>query len=195
MTWWNQKERREDRDDLKRKSDHELLVYIAEMLRQIVTDLAKPPQQLTSIQIAFSQTKIRELNMGTTAIPPQQGASLTIGQMVVASVVGYDQFGNVFTGAMPTPAWSIDNPQVASIVPDSTTPTSEDVTGVSAGSANLTAGVAGPGGSTLTATAPITVSASSQPVLTSIQIAFVQPGTVGTPSAASAAKKLNADHI
>ena len=95
-------------------------------------------------------------------------ANIAVGQVTVATVLGFDQNNQPFPidFAANPPAWSIDNPAVASIAPDSTTPSSEAVTGVSAGSATLSVSCAG-----LSASDTVTVSAAA-PVLTTLQIQF-----------------------
>jgi hypothetical protein len=110
--------------------------------------------------------------------------TLNVGQTQQVTVVGFDQNGNLWTQPLPAPNWSIDQPGVASIAPDPTTPTNEDVTGVAVGTANLTAGLTNAQGTALTATAQVTVTASTTPVLTSIQI---QP--VASAAASAAVKK------
>lgn len=98
--------------------------------------------------------------------------TLTVGQTVVATVVGFDQFGKPFNGSIPTPSWSIDQPSFDTIAVDATNSANEDVTSVAAGVANLTATVSGPAGP-LTDTETITNVAPQ--VLTSIQIQFSAP--------------------
>jgi len=106
--------------------------------------------------------------------------TLTVGQSVVASVVGFDQFGKPYLGAIPAPSWSIDQPTFDSIAADATNPANEDVTSLAAGVANLTATVAGPSGP-LTDTEPITNVVPQ--VLTSVQIQFATPTTPAAPAA------------
>jgi hypothetical protein len=94
---------------------------------------------------------------------------LTVGQLETFQVVGFDQNGNPFTGPIPTPNWSIDQPSLDSIAPNATTPANEDVTSLAAGTANLTAGLTTAEGLSLTATAQL-VNVVFTPVLTSIAI-------------------------
>lgn len=163
--------RQECLTDMWNHQDHEELRKIRKALERLV-DIFEP--RLTSIEIKFDP---QEDSMSAAAV------TLNIGQTTVASVVGFDQFGNPFT-PVPQPSWAIDNPGIASIVPDATTPASEDVTGVATGTANLTAGLTTAEGLALTATGVVTVSAAAKPVLSSIQIQFASPATP-----AAAAKK------
>lgn len=110
-------------------------------------------------------------------VAPASGSNpitLTVGQTTVASVVGWDQFGNPWTGAIPTPAWSIDQPTFDSIAADGTTPANEDVTSLAVGVANLTATVVTVEGLTISDTEQIT-NLASEAALTSIQIQFSTP--------------------
>lgn len=182
MTWFN-------KHDRKRLSDRDLLEHIAEAVDKL---LLVSVQQLTRIEIVFN-TKENKMSAAAT--------TLQIGQMAVASVIGFDQNGQPFTGTIPQPSWSVDNPQFASITPDATNPANEDVTGVAAGVANLTAGVI-VGGTTLTATAQVTVAAATGPVLSSIAIQFNPSAGTQTSTSTSdavaaakaAAEKVAASH-
>jgi hypothetical protein len=128
--------------------------------------------RLSSIRIRFSGG-----NMANT-----DPLTLTVGQTAVATVVGFDQNGQPFTGPIPAPSWSIDNPTFDSIAADGINPAAEDITSLAVGVANLTATVQGPAGP-LTDTEAIT---NVQPqVLTSIQIQFAALQA----AAAAAAKK------
>lgn len=140
-----------------------LLRRIKDLLEQLVDNVVP---HLTEIQIVFQTGD----NMATGAV------TLNIGQTTVASVAGFDQFGNPFS-PVPTPTWAIDQPSLDSIVSDPTTPANEDVTSLAPGTANLSAAVAGSNG-TLTATAVITnVAVTPTPVLTTIAIEFSTPAT------------------
>jgi hypothetical protein len=73
------------------------------------------------------------------------GTMLEIGKTAVAAVQGLDQFGNPLTidfVANP-PAWTVDDPALASIVADPATIGSEDVTGVAVGTEVLRVTCAG----------------------------------------------------
>lgn len=98
--------------------------------------------------------------------------TLNVGQKTVASVDGFDQFGNPFPN-VPAGSWSIDNPALDTISQDATNPANEDILSVAAGVANLTATVTNAQGTVLTDTEAITNVAT--PVLTSIKINFSTP--------------------
>lgn len=100
--------------------------------------------------------------------------TLTVGQVTVASLDGFDQNGNPFTGAIPTPVWSIDQPTLDSIAADATNAANEDVTSLAVGVANLTATVTLASGLNLSDTESVTNIAVS-PVLSSIKINFATP--------------------
>jgi hypothetical protein len=173
MNWLHHKDR----------SEREILLHIAEgvdesnrLLKDLIYVL-KP--RLTSIALQFKGGF-----MGSTPTPNVPTTlSLPVGQISVASVVGFDQIGQPFTGQMPQATYSIDNPAIASIAAD-TNPADEDVTGVSSGTANMTAGVQGPYGP-LTCQGVITVtSATQQQVLTSVALSFAAPAATAQASAA-----------
>ena len=111
--------------------NHQLsrLIELAEanlrLLRVIVGELAPP--KLTSIQLSFKGASM------ATAGP----VTLTsVGQTVTASVIGYDQFGNVFTGTIPTPTFTSSDTAQAVVTFD---PTTGLTTAVASGVANITA--------------------------------------------------------
>ena len=100
--------------------------------------------------------------------------TLTVGQVTVASIDAFDQNGAPFTGAVPTPVWSIDNAALDSIAADSTNAANEDVTSLAVGVANLTAIVTTAAGTVLSDTESIT-NVAQAPVLSSIKINFAAP--------------------
>ncbi len=100
--------------------------------------------------------------------------TLTVGQVTVASVDGYDQNGNVFTGTIPAPVWSIDNATFDSIAADAANSANEDVTSLAVGVANVTATVTTATGAVLTDTEAVT-NVAQAPVLSSIKINFATP--------------------
>ena len=111
---------------------------------------------------------------------PEGPVTIQIGAVTVASIDGFDQNGAPFTGAIPQPPYAIDNTALASIAPDANS-ADEDVTGVAAGVANLTATVQGPNGP-LTDTETVTVLAAA-PVLSSIKINFNPPAVAAVKKA------------
>jgi hypothetical protein len=125
---------------------------------------------LTHIKIQFSK--------GNTMATPVAGpiTLTTIGQTATASIIGYDQFGNVFEGNFPNPTFTASDTDGKIATFNST---SGLITAVGNGVDNITA--------TLTTTDekgnPITLSdtetvtvalAVVPPVLTTIKVAFAQ---------------------
>ncbi len=93
-----------------------------------------------------------------------------VGQTVVASVLGFDQFGQPFTGQLPTPTLSSDDTAGAIVTFD---PVSGQTVAVADGVANITATLTTAEGSELTDTESVTVAITvSVPVLSSIKVAF-----------------------
>ena len=97
----------------------------------------------------------------------------SVGQTVTASVIGYDQFGNVFTGTIPTPVFTSDDTAQAIVTFD---PTTGLTTAVANGVANITATLTTAEGLALTDTESVTVAIPvtppPTPVLSSIKVAF-----------------------
>ena len=112
-------------------------------------------------------------------MPPVAGpvTLTTLGQQVTASVLGFDHFGNPFTGPIPTPTLSSDDTSGAIATFD---PTTGLTTAVANGVANITAKVqtvdANGNPVTLTDTEAVTVAIPvvppPTPVLSSIKVAF-----------------------
>lgn len=99
----------------------------------------------------------------------------TAGQNVTASIAGFDQFGNPWTGVIPPVTYTIDNPSVATSAPNADGLT-DGVTAVTNGVANLTATLTSAEGLALTDVETVTVNISGggggTPVLSSIKIQF-----------------------
>jgi hypothetical protein len=140
------------------------------MLREILEDL-KPPsptKTLTQIQIQFSKG---------TPMPTAGPVTLTTaGQQVTASILGFDQFGNPWTGPIPPVTYAIDNPAIATSTPNPDNET-DAVAAVANGTANLTATLTTTEGLALTDTEQVIVNIPAPPpppapVLTSIKIGF-----------------------
>lgn len=130
----------------------------------IIASEVQPPQ-LSSIQIQFSKG---------TSMPVASPVTLTTaGQQVTASVLGFDQFGNPFTGTMPTATLSSDDTAQAIVTFD---PTTGLTTAVANGVANITASLTTAEGLALTDTEAVTVAIPvvppPTPVLSSIKVAF-----------------------
>ena len=99
---------------------------------------------------------------------------VAVGQQVTASVLGFDQFGQPFTGPIPTPTFSSDDTSGAIVTFD---PSTGLVTDVANGVANITASLTTAEGLVLTDTEAVTVAnpitPPPTPVLSSIKVAFV----------------------
>lgn len=124
-----------------------------------IRNLLRP--RLSSLKVAFTEKR---------TMPPVVGpAVINVGDKIFASVVGFDQNGQVFTGPIPTPALSVDDASIVSL--DTTT---GEVNGLAAGVANVTAEVTSAEGADLTDTESVTVAAvpPPTPVLSSIKVAF-----------------------
>ena len=94
----------------------------------------------------------------------------SVGQTVTASVLGFDQFGNPFTGTIPTPTFSASDTAGAICTFD---PSTGLVTAVANGVDNITANLTTVEGLSLTDTEAVTVAIPTvAPVLTSIKVAF-----------------------
>jgi len=151
-----------DHEKREERREHEILERIWEgiqletqLLREIIKLLHPHPPTLSSIKLIFSGGPM-----------PQGPVTISVGQKVTASVVGFDQNGSVFSGTIPAPTFAIDNAAVATI-----DPTSGITVGVSAGVANATASLTSAEGLALTDTETVTVTAVV-PVLSSIKISF-----------------------
>lgn len=151
--------------------NHQLtrLIELAEaqlrFLRVIAAEVAPP--KLSEIQLQFSK--------GTNPMPTPGPVTLTAaGQQVTASVLGFDQFGQPFTGVMPPAALSSDDTAQAIVTFD---PTTGITTAVANGVANITASLTTAEGLALTDTEAVTVAIPGPPppppaVLSSIKVAF-----------------------
>ena len=137
--------------------------FIIRLLSIIAAEDA--PLILSSIKILFSKG---------TPVPTAGPVTLTTaGQQVTASVLGFDQFGNPFTGTMPTATLSSDDTAQAIVQFD---PTTGLTTAVANGVANITASLTTAEGLALTDTEAVTVAIPvvppPTPVLSSIKVAF-----------------------
>lgn len=148
--------------------NHQLskLIELAEAqlcyLRVIAAEVAPP--QLSSIQIVFEGD----------SMPTAGPVTLTaVGQQTTASVLGFDQFGQPFTGTMPPATLSSDDTAQAIVTFD---PTTGLTTAVANGVANITASLTTAEGLALTDTEAVTVAIPvvppPAPVLSSIKVAF-----------------------
>lgn len=140
--------------------------------------IAEEILRLLKTEPHLHRIKIRFLKGTSIMATPGPVTLTTAGQTVTASVVGFDQFGNVFTGDMPTPSLSSDDPTGVIATFD---PSTGLVTAVANGVANITAGVtttdANGNPITLTDTESVTVAIPGPPpppapILSSIKVAF-----------------------
>ena len=146
----------------------EKLILLAEQQLRVLYEIAREvaPPRLTSIDILFSK--------GTTQMATAGPVTLTsVGQTVTASVIGYDQFGNVFTGTLPTATLTSGDTVSAIVTFD---PVTGLTTAVANGVANITATLTTAEGVALTDTETVTVAIPvvppPTPVLSSIKVAF-----------------------
>ena len=96
----------------------------------------------------------------------------TVGQQVTASVVGFDQNGQPFTGTMPLATLVSDDSAQAIVTFD---PTTGLMTAVANGVANITGSLTTAEGLSLSDTETVTVAVSGgggSPVLSSIKVNF-----------------------
>ena len=154
-------------DHLREESGETREQYLAdEILR-----LLKPEPILQRIKIQFS----KGINMATPVAGPITLTS--VGQTVTASVIGYDQFGNVFTGTIPTATFTASDTAGTIATFD---PTTGLVTAVANGVDSITATLSTTDSTgapvTLTDTETVTVAIPvvppPTPVLSSIKVAF-----------------------
>lgn len=120
------------------------------------------PSTLTRIKIQFQ---------GAIMATPGPITLVTAGQQVTASVVGFDQFGNPFTGTMPTATLTSDDAAGAIVTFD---PSTGLTTAVANGVANISATLTTVEGLSLTDSEAVTVAIAPPPtpVLSSIKVAF-----------------------
>lgn len=105
------------------------------------------------------------------ATPVAGPVTLTaVGQTVTASVLGFDQFGNPFTGTIPTPTFTASDATGAIATFD---PATGLVTAVANGVDSITASLTTAEGLALSDTEAVTVAIPVvAPVLTTIKVAF-----------------------
>jgi len=155
-------------DEPKQIKNHQLeqLIEQNDIIIRLLCILVREeaPPVLTSIQLSF-----KGASMAAVAGPI---TLTTAGQQVTASVLGFDQFGQPFTGNMPAAAISSSDTAQAVIQFD---PTTGLTTAVANGVANITATLTTAEGLSLTDTEAVTVAISGgggTPVLSSIKVAF-----------------------
>lgn len=135
-----------------KRSEHDLRIIAREVA----------PPKLTAVKIQFSK--------GSSMATVGPVTLTAVGQSVTASVVGFDQFGNPFTGTIPTATLTASDTTGAIATFD---PATGLVTAVANGVDNITATVTSAEGLVLTDTEAVTVAIPTvTPVLSSIKIAF-----------------------
>jgi hypothetical protein len=142
--------------ELHTRQNHRIIRLLA-----LIASEVEPPF-LDSIQIRFERN-----NMPT----PGPVTLTAVGQQVTASVVGFDQFGQPFTGELPPATLSSDDTAGAIVTFD---PSTGLTTAVADGVANITANLTTAEGVALSDTEAVTVAITPPPtpVLSSIKVAF-----------------------
>ena len=141
----------------------EILKDLQREVKKIEHKLEKkhhPKKKLKSIQLALGD-------------PPMQGPlNITVGQSSVASVLGFDQNGQPFTGTMPAASFSVDNPAF-----DSVDPSTGAIVSLAEGTATISVSMTSAEGLALSDSSQIINAPSAPPaqVLTSIKLDFTQP--------------------
>lgn len=166
-------ELREIRKELKEQG--ELLGAEGQALHHLVKEVGHVLQELRLIlRLVRPRLSAIEINF-TGADMPLGPVTLKVGQKTKATVVGFDQFGQPFTGPIPSPSYSIDNPALDSLADDGAG--GSDVTSLAEGVANFTATVTSAEGLSLSDTETITNSPADVPVpvLSSVKVSFTDP--------------------
>jgi len=156
-----------EHDEPKQIKNHQLerIIEQNEVIIQLLCVLVREeaPPILSSIQLQFSKG---------TPMPVGHITLTTVGQQVTASVVGFDQFGQPFTGTLPTATLVSDDTAQAFVTFD---PATGLTTAVANGVVNITGSLTTAEGLALTDTETITVAVSGgggTPVLSSIKVNF-----------------------
>jgi hypothetical protein len=146
------------------------LIELAEcqthLLRIIAEEVAPGRPRLSHSKLEFKRRHRRMANPGPVTLT-------SAGQQVTASVVGFDQFGQPFTGEMPAATFTSDDTAQAIVQFD---PQTGLTTAVANGVANITATLTTNEGLSLSDTEAVTVAIPvvppPTPVLSSIKVAF-----------------------
>lgn len=151
------------------------LVHIATQIRNEL------PRRLVRIKIVSSNAPSTQNATGENLMTPTAPVAgpvilTTAGEVATASVLGFDQFGNPWTGTIPPVTFTSSDTAGAVItsVPG-TDGLTDTVTAVANGTASLTASLTTAEGLSLTDTETVTVAIgppAGTPVLTSIKVAF-----------------------
>jgi len=140
--------------ELQREANRLMRLELAQ-LRIIAGELA--PKRLSSIKV--------QLTPGGS-IMPVGPLTLAVGKTFTATIVGFDQNGAAFSGPIPAPSFSVDNPAVATV-----DATAGSGVAVSAGVANVTGSLTSAEGLAISDTETVTVTAVV-PVLSSIKVSL-----------------------
>ncbi len=176
--WWH---KHHDEHEEHEEKEIELLEEAVKLEREEVGILRRTFRpRLAVIKLGFT-----EKTMGTPGTPaPVVGpVTINIGDVIVASVVGFDQFGQPWTGAMPTATFTDDDSVATSL-----DPSTNQVTGLAGGVGNITGSLTSAEGLALTDTESVTVLPAPpppEPVLSSIKVAF----SPAAPAAAASVRK------
>lgn len=155
------------------RADRALLEKVLKFVERI-EERTRP--KLFRIEIAFTSNP-QGVPMSSPVVGPV--TLTTAGETATASVVGFDQNGNPWTGPIPPVTYSIDNPAIATSSPNSDDET-DTVTAVANGTANLTASLTTVEGLALSDTEQVIVNIPAPPppptpVLSSIKVGFTTP--------------------
>jgi hypothetical protein len=156
-------------DEPKQIQNHQLAEIIEQnfVIIRLLSILVREeaPPILKHIRLHFSK--------GSSMATPGPITLTSAGQTATASVVGFDQFGQPFTGEIPAATFSSDDTAGAIVTFD---PTTGLTTAVANGVANITATLTTAEGLSLTDTESVTVAIEvvppPTPVLSSIKVAF-----------------------
>ncbi len=148
------------------------LKYQRDLLYRVLALLTKEGHEIEEIEQAVSP-KLAFIKItfqgDSMALGP---VKLTVGQKTKATILGFDQTGAAWTGAIPPATYSIDNSAVDSSTPDASN--GDDIVSLADGVANLTASLTSAEGVALSDTETITNTAVV-PVLSSVKIDFTTP--------------------
>ncbi|HEY4800684.1 MAG TPA: hypothetical protein VII99_16510 [Bacteroidia bacterium] len=139
------------------------------LLQKILATISGPPVPPTNKVISTIKLFFKGVPM--PPVIPGPVVLTQVGQQVVADVVAYDQFGNLWTGTMPSITLTNDNESAATL--DATSGT---VTAVANGVSNITAELVTAEGLDLTDTESVTVNIqAAEPVITTVKVVFTTP--------------------
>lgn len=140
--------------------------------------LATTPRHLSKIKIYFTlsdNVSITSDLKGDTKMPGP--ITMLVGQSTIASVVGFDQFGNPMPADFVMPAITFTISDTSLATEAANTDGTATVTAIAPGDASLKADVTSAEGLALTDVGSITISPVTppKPVLSSIKVLFTTP--------------------